>query len=70
MLRRALRPMQGQGLKAMNQHSNPDASVAHQLRPLVAIVAAFSMSVFALLVTTASLGASPIDSTEVAVTDF
>ncbi|MDH6266954.1 hypothetical protein M2360_002351 [Rhizobium sp. SG_E_25_P2] len=54
----------------MNRHANPDASVARQLRPLVAIVAAFSMSVFALLITTASLGASPIDSMEIAVADF
>jgi hypothetical protein len=41
-------------------------SVAKQLRPLVLLVAAFSLSVAALLVTTASLGASPINSMEVA----
>lgn len=40
--------------------------VAKQLRPLVMLVAAFSLSVAALLVTTASLGASPINSMEVA----
>jgi hypothetical protein len=43
-----------------------DVSVAKQLRPLVMLVAAFSLSVAALLVTTASLGASPINSMEVA----
>lgn len=43
-----------------------DVSVAKQLRPLVMLVAAFSFSVAALLVTTASLGASPINSMEVA----
>jgi uncharacterized membrane protein YczE len=41
-------------------------SVAKQLRPLVMLVAAFSLAVAVLLVTTASLGASPIDSMEVA----
>ena len=41
-------------------------TVAKQLRPLVMLVAAFSLSVAALLVTTASLGASPINSMEVA----
>lgn len=54
----------------MNQNSNPETTVASQLRPLVAIVAAFSMSVFALLVTTASLGASPINTMEIADADF
>lgn len=44
-------------------------SVAKQLRPLVMLVAAFSLSVAALLVTTASLGASPINSMEVASLD-
>lgn len=43
-----------------------DNSVAKQLRPLVMLVAAFSLSVAALLVTTASLGASPINSMEIA----
>ena len=43
-----------------------NASVARQLRPLVMLVAACSLSVAALLVTTASLGASPINSMEVA----
>ena len=43
-----------------------DNSVAKQLRPLVMLVAAFSLSVAALLVTTASLGASPINSTQIA----
>ena len=41
-------------------------SVATQLRPLVMMVAVFSFAVAALLVTTASLGASPINSMEVA----
>jgi hypothetical protein len=41
-------------------------TVAKQLRPLVMLVAAFSLSVAVLLVTTASLGASPINSMEVA----
>lgn len=43
-----------------------DNSVAIQLRPLVMMVAAFSLSVAALLVTTAALGASPINSMEIA----
>ena len=43
-----------------------DNSVAKQLRPLVMMVAAFSLAVAALLVTTASLGASPINSMEIA----
>ena len=43
-----------------------DNSVAKQLRPLVMLVAAFSLSGAALLVTTASLGASPINSMEIA----
>jgi len=41
-------------------------TVAKQLRPLVMLVAAVSLSVAALLVTTASLGASPINSMDVA----
>lgn len=49
--------------------ANETASVARQLRPLVMMVAAFSFSVAALLVTTASLGASPINSMEVASLD-
>ena len=40
--------------------------VSQQLRPLVMLVAAVSLSVAALLITTASLGASPIKSMEVA----
>jgi hypothetical protein len=44
-------------------------SVARQLRPLVVLVAAFSLSVAALLVTTATLGASPINSMDVAQLD-
>lgn len=43
--------------------------VAKQLRPLVMLVAVFSLSVTALLVTTASLGASPINSMEIASLD-
>ena len=41
-------------------------TVAKQLRPLVMLVATFSLFVAAILVTTASLGASPINSMEVA----
>jgi hypothetical protein len=41
-------------------------TVAKELRPLVMLVAAVSLSVAALLVTTASLGASPINSMEIA----
>lgn len=41
-------------------------NVATQLRPLVMLVAVFSIAVAALLVTTASIGASPINSMEVA----
>ena len=46
-----------------------DNAVAKQLRPLVMLVALVSISVAALLVTTASLGASPINSMEVASLD-
>ena len=46
-----------------------DNTVARQLRPIVMMVAAFSIGVAALLVTTASLGASPINSMEVASLD-
>jgi hypothetical protein len=44
-------------------------SVTHTLRPLVMLVAAFSLSVASLLVTTATLGASPINSMDVASID-
>ena len=44
-------------------------AVARQLRPLVMLVAVVSLSVAALLVTTASLGASPINSMDVASLD-
>lgn len=43
-----------------------DNTVAKQLRPLVMMVAVCSIAVAALLVTTASLGASPINSMEIA----
>lgn len=46
-----------------------DNAVAKQLRPLVMLVALVSLSVAALLVTTASLGASPINSMDVASLD-
>lgn len=46
-----------------------DNAVAKQLRPLVMLVAAFSLAVAVLLVTTASLGASPINSMDVASLD-
>jgi hypothetical protein len=39
-----------------------EPSIARQLRPIVTVVTAVSVTVFALLVTTATLGASPIDS--------
>lgn len=40
--------------------------VSKQLRPLVLLVAAVSLTVATLLIATASLGASPINSMEVA----
>jgi hypothetical protein len=43
-----------------------EPAVSTQLRPLVMIVAAVSLTVAMLLITTASLGASPINSMEVA----
>ena len=46
-----------------------DNAVAVQLRPLVMLVAAFSLVVAAFLVTTASLGSSPINSMDVASLD-
>jgi hypothetical protein len=46
-----------------------ETTVAHQLRPIVMLVTVFSLAVASLLVTTASLGASPINSMEVASLD-
>ncbi len=43
-----------------------DAPVSRQLRPIVVLVAAVSIAVATLLIATASLGASPINSMEVA----
>jgi hypothetical protein len=54
----------------MNPHTaSEDIPVAKQLRPLVLIVAIVSATVATLLITTASLGASPINSMEVASID-
>jgi hypothetical protein len=49
---------------------NPQAAfeetpASRQLRPLVLLVATISLAVASLLITTASLGASPINSMEV-----
>lgn len=50
----------------MNIHSAAeDNAVSSQLRPLVILVATVSMAVATLLITTATLGASPIDSMQV-----
>ncbi|MBL0371952.1 hypothetical protein JJB09_07925 [Rhizobium sp. KVB221] len=46
--------------------SAEQAFVARQLRPLVILVAAVNLAVATLLITTASLGATPIDSVELA----
>ena len=46
-----------------------EISVAKQLRPIVFLVAMISIAVASLLITTASLGASPINSMEVASLD-
>ena len=43
-----------------------EITVSKQLRPIVLLVAAVSLAVATLLVATASLGASPINSMEVA----
>jgi len=56
----------GSGTKTMNIHSAAeDNAVSSQLRPLVILVATVSMAVATLLITTATLGASPIDSMQV-----
>lgn len=46
-----------------------DKAVSKNLRPLVIVVATVSMAVATLLITTATLGASPIDSMVVAQLD-
>jgi hypothetical protein len=46
-----------------------DKAVSKKLRPLVIVVATVSMAVATLLITTATLGASPIDSMVVAQLD-
>jgi hypothetical protein len=46
-----------------------DTSVSTQLRPIVILVAVISFAVASLLITTATLGASPIRSMEVAQLD-
>jgi hypothetical protein len=46
-----------------------DKAVSNQLRPLVIVVATVSMAVATLLITTATLGASPIDSMVIAQLD-
>lgn len=59
-----------QGQKKMNmQNAATETSVSTQLRPIVLLVAAVSISVAMLLITTATLGASPINSMEVASLD-
>ena len=52
----------------MNNSIATETNVAANLRPIVLLVAAFSLAVAALLVTTATLGASPINSMEIAST--
>lgn len=49
----------------MHFQARQENTVSTQLRPLVILVAAVSMAVTTLLITTATLGASPIDSFEV-----
>ena len=49
-----------------NQSTATEISVSAQLRPLVMLVAITSLMVASLLITTATLGASPINSMEVA----
>ncbi|MDB5525310.1 MAG: hypothetical protein JWM58_3073 [Rhizobium sp.] len=51
------------------QNAATETSVSTQLRPIVLLVAAVSISVAMLLITTATLGASPINSMEVASLD-
>ena len=51
------------------QNTMTETSVSQQLRPIVLLVAAISVSVAMLLITTATLGASPINSMEVASLD-
>jgi hypothetical protein len=58
-----------EGTRMPNETAATDISAARQLRPLVLIVTSFSLSVAALLITTASLGASPIRSMDVAEDD-
>jgi hypothetical protein len=55
------------GTKIVNVHSAAEETtlVSNQLRPLVILVATVSMAVATLLITTATLGASPINSMEV-----
>ena len=54
----------------MNTSSaSQDKAISKQLRPLVIIVATVSVAVATLLITTATLGASPIDSMVVAQLD-
>jgi hypothetical protein len=60
----------GSGTKIMNfQAAARDTSVSTQLRPIVILVAVISFAVASLLITTATLGASPIRSMEVAQLD-
>jgi hypothetical protein len=48
------------------QTATHELPVSRQLRPIVLLVAAVSLSVATLLIATASFGASPINSMEVA----
>jgi hypothetical protein len=50
-------------------NTTSENTVSSQLRPLVLLVAAISLSVSSLLITTAALGASPINSMTVAETE-
>ena len=47
-------------------NTTSENTVSTQLRPLALLVAAISLSVSGLLITTATLGASPINSMEIA----
>lgn len=56
----------GQGNKPVNIDTAIETPVSIRLRPIVLLVAAVSLCVAMLLITTASFGASPINSMEVA----
>jgi len=56
----------GQGNKPVNIDTAIETPVSIRLRPIVLLVAAVSLCVATLLIATASFGASPINSMEVA----